>query len=58
MPHRLAAILDREVDDAGGTAKRGSDRPRLEIVGGRRAAERHVEVGVDVDAAGDDVLAG
>ena len=33
-------------------------RAALEVVGARRAAERHVEVRVRVDAAGDDVLAG
>ena len=57
VPHRLAAILDREVDDAGRAAERRRDGARLEVVGGRGAAERHVQVGVDVDAAGDDVLA-
>ena len=32
--------------------------PDLEIVGRRRAAERHVEMRVHVDAAGEDVFAG
>jgi hypothetical protein len=56
VAHRAAAVLDREVHDARRAAERRRDRPRLEVVGGRRAAERHVEVRVDVDAAGDHVL--
>ena len=54
---RLAAVLDREVDDRRRAAERGGDRAGLEVVGRRRAAERHVEVRVDVDAAGQHVLA-
>ena len=52
-----AALLDREVDDRRRAAERRGDRAGLEVVGRRRAAERHVEVRVDVDAAGDHVLA-
>ena len=37
---------------------RGGDRAGLEVVGRRRPAERHVEVRVRVDAAGDHELAG
>ena len=37
---------------------RRRDRARLEVVGRGRAAEGHVQVRVDVDAAGDDVLSG
>ncbi len=57
VTERLPAVLDREVDDGGRAAVRRGDRARLEVVGGRRAPERHVEVGVDVDPAGEDVLA-
>ena len=53
----LAEVLDREVDERRGAAVGGGDRAGLEVVGGRRAAERHVEVRVDVDAAGHDELA-
>ena len=55
---RLAAVLDREVDDRGRAAERRRARAGLEVVGRRRAAERHVEMRVDVDAAGQHVLAG
>ncbi len=54
---RLTLVLDREIDDGRGPAERRGGRARLEIVGGRRAAERHVEMRVHVDAAGQDVLA-
>ena len=57
VPHRLAAVLDGEVDEAGGAAERGGDRAGLEVVGRVGAAERHVEVRVHVDAAGHHVLA-
>ena len=55
---RLAAVLDREVDDRRRAAERRGARAGLEVVGRGRAAERHVHVGVDVDAAGQHVLAG
>ena len=55
---RLAAVLDREVDDRRRPAEGGGDRARLEVVGRRRAAERHVEMRVAVDAAGNDVATG
>ena len=55
---RLAAVLDGEVDDRGRAAVGRGDGPRLEVVGRRRSPERHVEVGVDVDAAGQHQLAG
>ena len=51
LAQRLALVLDREVDDRRRAAVRRGDRARLEVVGRRRAAERHVEVRVDVDAA-------
>ena len=55
---RLPLVLNREVDDRGGAAVRRGDRAGLEVVGRRRAAERHVEVRVHVDPAREDVLAG
>ena len=54
---RLASVLDREVDDRRGAAERRGDGAGFEVVGRGRAAERHVHVGVDVDAAGQHVLA-
>ncbi len=54
---RAALLLNGEVDDAGGSAVRGRDGAGLEVVNRRGAAERHVEVRVRVDAAGNDVLA-
>ena len=56
MAHRAAAILDREVDQARRPAERGGDRAGLEVVGRRGAAERHVEMRMNVDAARQDVL--
>ena len=47
----LAEVLDREVDEGRGAAVGGGDGAGLEVVGRRRPAERHVEVGVHVDAA-------
>ena len=41
----------------GRAAVGGGERAGLEVVARRRAAERHVEVRVRVDAAGEDVLA-
>ena len=54
--HVLARSLHREVDDRRGAAEGGRDRAGLEGVRGVRAAEGQLHVGVDVDAAGDDVL--
>src|SRR5206468_2137487 len=54
----LPAVLDREVDDRRRASVRRGDGAGLEVVGGRAPAERHVEVRVNVDAAGDDVLPG
>ena len=56
--HVLAVALHGEVDDRGGAAPRRGARAGLERVGGERAAEGQLHVGVHVDAAGDDVLAG
>jgi hypothetical protein len=53
---RLALCTDREVDDARRSPVRGRDGARLEVVPGCRAAERHIEMRVNVDAAGEHVL--
>lgn len=53
----LAHALDGEVDDGGRAAPGGGAGAGLEGVGGVRSAERHLHVGVAVDAARDDVLA-
>ena len=58
VPHRLAAVLDGEVHEAGRAAEGRRDGAGLEVVGGGGAAKRHVEMGVHVDAAGHHVLAG
>jgi hypothetical protein len=56
VAHAGAAGLNGEIDDAGGAAKgprrgyRFRNRPALVV-----PAERHVEVGVAIDAAGEDV---
>ncbi len=55
---RLTFVLDRKVHNRRRAAERRGDRPRFEVVGRRRAAERHVEVRVHVNAARQDVLAG
>ena len=55
---RVAPRLDREIDDRGRPAECRRPRPGLEGVLGQRPAERQLHVGVDVDAARDDVLAG
>jgi hypothetical protein len=47
----LPTVLNREVDNRRGAAKRCRRRSRLEVVGGSAAAKRHVEMRVDVDAA-------
>ena len=52
---RLTAVLNREVHDRRGSAERRRPRARLEVVGRRRTAERHVHVRVHVDAARQDV---
>ena len=56
--HVAARVLHRHVDDRGDTAPRGSAGAGLERVAGQGAAKGHLHVGVHVDAAGDDVLAG
>ncbi len=54
----LPEVLDGEVDEGGCTAVSGGDGAGLEVVGGSRAPEGHVQVGVDIDASGHDQLAG
>ena len=54
----LAVALHGEVDDRRGAAPGRRPGAGLEGVGGVGAAERQLHVGVGVDAAGDDVLAG
>jgi hypothetical protein len=51
-----ADALHGEVDDGRGAAPSGRTRTGLEGVGGGRAAERHLHVGVRVHATRDDVL--
>jgi hypothetical protein len=58
LAERVAFVLDGEVDERGGAAKSGGDGAGLEIVGAGGAAKGHVEMGVDVDAAGDHQAAG
>ena len=53
-----AGGLHREVDDGGDAAPRRGDGAGLERVGRGGAAEGQLHVGVHVDAARDDVLAG
>ena len=53
LAERLAFVLDGEVDERRGAAKSRGDGAGLEIVGAGGAAEGHVEVRVNVDAAGD-----
>lgn len=58
LAQRVADALHREVDDGGGAAPGRGPGARLEGVRGEGAAERQLHVGVGVDAARDDVLAG
>ncbi|MNX93454.1 hypothetical protein D3C86_1256370 [compost metagenome] len=53
----LAALGHHEVDDPGGAADGRGPGAGLEVVGRDRAHEGHVQVGVDVDPAGEDVAA-
>jgi len=52
VAHVRAASLNREIDDRSGAADRGGARAGFEIVARSGAAERHVEMGVGVNAAG------
>jgi hypothetical protein len=57
LPQRAALLLDGEVDDGRGAAKRRRARTGQEVVAGSRAAKRHVEVGMGIDATWNDVTA-
>ena len=52
--HGGALFLEGEVDDGGGASDGGGLGAGGVVVGGGGAAEGHVEMGVDVDAAGED----
>ena len=52
----LAFVLNGEVDQRCGAAERRGPRAGFEIVGAGRSAERHVEMSVNVDAAGEHEL--
>ncbi len=56
--HAGVGVLHGEVDDRGDPAPGRGDRAGLEVVGRDGAAERQLHVGVGVDPARDDVLAG
>ena len=58
VDYLLPVGLHHEVDDRGRAAPGGRAGAGLERVGGERATERHLHVGVGVDAARDHVLAG
>ena len=52
IAHLHAARLDGEIDQRGGAAECRRARAGFEIVAGSGAAERHVQMRVDIDAAG------
>ena len=54
----LALVLDGEVDQRGGATEGGGASAGFKIVGAGGAAERHIEVGVNIDSAGEHILAG
>ena len=54
MAQRLAFVLNREIDQRGRAAEGRGARAGLEIVGAGGAAERHVQMRMHVDAAGND----
>ncbi len=53
LAERLPFVLNGEVDERGGAAEGCGDGAGLEVVRAGGAAEGHVEMRVDVDAAGD-----
>ena len=53
----LAFVLDGEVDQRGGATEGGGASASFKIVGAGGASERHIEMGVDIDPAGEDILA-
>ena len=54
---RLPALGNDEIDEHRRAARQRRARPAVVIVGGTGAHERHVEVGVRIDAAGHDETA-
>ena len=58
IAHARAFGLDGEIDERGGAAKRRRARAGFEIVAGSGSAEWHVQMRVDVDAAGQQQHAG
>ena len=58
LAQRLAFVLDGEIDQRGRPAESRGRCAGQEIVGAGGAAEGHVEVGMNVDAAGDDEQSG
>ena len=54
LAESLPFVLDREIDQRGRAAEGRGNRAGLEIVGAGGAAEGHVQMGVNVDAARDD----
>ena len=54
LSQRLPFVLDRKIDQRGGAAESCRDRATLEIVCAGSSAKRHIEVGMHVNAAGDD----
>ena len=52
LPQRLPFVLNREVDQRGGPAVGCGDGAGLEVVSDYGSAERHVQMRVDIDAAG------
>ena len=54
VPQRLAFVLNGEIDQRGCAAEGRGARASLKIVSAGCSAKRHVQMGVHVDAAGDD----
>jgi hypothetical protein len=53
----LAFVLDGEVDQRGSATEGGGASARFEVVGAGGTSEGHVEVGVDIDPPGENILA-
>ena len=58
LPKRTVLGLDHEVDVRRGPAEGRGDMPCAEVVGRRDVVQRHVEVGVHVDAPGQQIASG
>ena len=52
----MALVLNGEVDQGGGAAERGGASAGFKVVGAGSAAKRHIQMGVDVDPAREDVF--